>query len=105
MSTILVYRLYYTILVYKSMGKKNLTLLYCFGRVSAMDNTLRRKQLEKAFAMVDLRALAEELNTTVGTLYNIKYGLRQVSAVRAIAIEKASKKQITRQILRPDIFQ
>lgn len=67
----------------------------------------RREVLERAFADVNLKDLAAQLGTSVGVIYNIKYGLRQVSAVRAIRIEHETDKmghKVPRSILRPDVF-
>lgn len=64
----------------------------------------RRRLISTAFEGVSLDDLAQELETTRGALYNVKYGRRQVSARRAIDIEKATNGKINRAILRPDIF-
>lgn len=67
----------------------------------------RRSLLEKAFEGVSIKGLAEGLKTTPGVIYNIKYGLRLVSARRAIEIEKITDKmghKINRTMLRPDYF-
>lgn len=67
----------------------------------------RRDILEKAFSGINIKELAANLDTSPGCVYNIKYGNRQVSAVRAIKIEYATAAmghKISRNILRPDIF-
>jgi DNA-binding transcriptional regulator YdaS (Cro superfamily) len=69
-----------------------------------MKKNTRRITLEKAFGETDIRELADRLKTSRSVVYNIKYGLRQVSALRAIEIEKASEGKISRAVLRPDIF-
>lgn len=67
----------------------------------------RREVLEKAFDGILIKDLAVLLGTSCGAIYNIKYGARQVSAIRAIQIENATKKMghmIPRTVLRPDVF-
>ena len=67
----------------------------------------RRDVLDKAFDGILIKDLAALLGTSCGTIYNIKYGLRQVSAIRAIEIEKITDKmgrKISRSVLRPDVF-
>lgn len=64
----------------------------------------QRESLEKVFLGTDIKDLADRLKTSRSVVYNIKYGLRRVSALRAIEIEKATEGKISRKILRPDIF-
>jgi hypothetical protein len=71
-----------------------------------MKTSSRRAVLEKAFQGINIKDLAEALNTSTKYLYGLKYG-KQVSAVRTLEIEKASEKlgkKIPRTVLRPDIF-
>lgn len=73
-----------------------------------MKSTDRKEAIRKAFEAIDIKALAKELKTTPGAMYNVKYGQRRVSAWRAIEIERASGKlgnKIGRALLRPDIFE
>lgn len=63
-----------------------------------------RKGLEKVFEGMDIKDLAFRLKTSPSVVYNIKYGLRRVSALRAIEIEKVTGGKISRALLRPDIF-
>lgn len=60
--------------------------------------------LEKAFEGVDIQETAAKLDTSTSVVYNIKYGLRRVSALRAIRIEKITGGKVNRHVLRPDIF-
>ena len=47
-------------------------------------------------------ALAAECQTSVGHLRNCSYGLRPVSPELCVAIERASRCQVTRQEMRED---
>jgi hypothetical protein len=69
-----------------------------------------KKNLAKVFTGINVKELAFDLGTSGKVIYNIKYGFRPPSPLRAIEIENITKdskkypRSITRVMLRPDIF-
>ena len=55
-------------------------------------------------APADRECFAEKVGTTKGHLQNAAYGYRACSPELAVAIERFTNKQVTRQELRPDDF-
>ncbi|MDP3651065.1 MAG: YdaS family helix-turn-helix protein [Rhodoferax sp.] len=53
-------------------------------------------------APVDRKAFADKVGTSVGHLNNFSYGTTKLAPAICVAIEKESRKAVTRQELRPD---
>lgn len=66
--------------------------------------TIDKTKIKAAFCGVDRDLLAKQLKSSRNTIDQIAAGLLLVSAIRAIAIEKATNGKILASVLRPDIF-
>lgn len=63
-----------------------------------------KKKYWRSLSSIEKQALADKLNVTKTYLSNVFNEFSQVSATLATAIDKATKHQVTKKALRPDIF-
>lgn len=76
---------------------------YRLYNVGMVEKTKQQQRIMAAFKDVDKKRLARLLGSNMNTLYQVTSGNLQVSAQRAIKIEKYAG--VKKSILRPDIFQ